>query len=344
MPTRRIPRERKDEEEERPRRSRARGRDDYEEPDEEEQYEEPRSRRRSRDDDEEEAPRRSRRSRSRDDDEEEEERPRRSRRSRDDEEEEEPRRGRRSRSRDDDEEEEERPRRGRSRSRDDDDDEPRPRGRRSRSRDDDEEEAPRKRREMKGGWGTAERAKDANADWATEVKLNSDEVVYKFLDDEPFVVYGQHWIDERKGKKSFTCLNDPDKRSKPGVCPLCDIGDKPRIFSAFNVLRLEGDDDPVLEVLTAAVRLTEQLKDKGNGKNGPLSEHYWGLSRSGKGNSTSYSQIPIKERDLKEDWDVEPLDDRDIEDFERDAYTGKTFPENPSSFRDLKEIAAEISE
>jgi hypothetical protein len=197
---------------------------------------------------------------------------------------------------------------------------------------------------MKGGWGTADRARDANSDWASEVKLTADEQVFAFLDDAPFVVYGQHWVDERKGKKSFVCLNDADQKSKPGVCPLCDIGDKPRVFSAFNVILLEEGNDPMLQVLTAATRFTTQLKDKNESRNGPLTKDYWGLSRSGKGNNTSYNIIPIKERDLKDDWGVEPLDDRDFEDLEKEMYTSRTYPENPPSYRDLKEIAEEIAE
>lgn len=318
--------------------------DDYDDRDDDGDYEEEKRSRRAKDDDDVDD-RPARRRRNRDDDDEEEERPKR-RRARDDDddedEDEKPRSKRRSR--DDDDEEEERPR-SRRRSRDDDDDEDRPRRSKRRSRDDDDEEEERpKRKAMKGGWGTADRAKDSNSDWAAEVKLSSDEVVYKFLDDAPFVVYREHWIDERKGKKSFICLNDPDVKPKPGVCPLCDIGDKGRIKSAFNVLLLEPDADPVLQVLVAPPTLTGQLKDKNEGSRGPLIEAYWGLSRSGKGSSTAYGIIPIKERDLEEDWDVEPLDDGDIEAFEEERYTSKTFPENPPSLRDLKEIAAEISE
>jgi hypothetical protein len=314
--------------------------DDYEDRDDDKDYEEPKRSRRERDEDEEEErPTRRRRSSARDEEEDEPRSRRSSRDDDDDEEEERPRR--RSRSRDDDEEDE-KPRRRRSR--DEDEDEPRGR-RRSRGRDDDDEEEEKpKRRSMKGGWGTADRAKDSNSDWASEVKLSSDEQVFKFLDDAPFVVYREHWIDERKGKKSFVCLNDPDVKPKPGTCPLCDIGDKGRIKSAFNVLLLEQDADPVLQVLVCGPTLTSQLKDKNDGKNGPLTEMYWGLSRSGKGSSTSYGMIPIKERDLVDDWDVEPLDDADIDELAEDAYTSKTFPENPPSLRALKEIAAEIEE
>lgn len=198
---------------------------------------------------------------------------------------------------------------------------------------------------MKSGWGAAERARDANSDWASEVKLSSDEQVFLFLDDSPFVVYGQHWIDERKGKKSFVCLNDVDARVKPGVCPLCDIGDKARPMAAFNVVLLEEKNDPTLQVLVCGPKMTGQLKDKNDSRQGPLTEGYWGLSRSGKGGNTAYGIIPIKERDLESDWGVEPPDDRDIEDLAKEeAYTSKTYPENPPSLRDLKEIAAEIEE
>jgi hypothetical protein len=285
---------------------------DYdEEVDDSEAYDEPRrSRRRARDDEEEETPRRSRR-RARDEEEEEEE--------------EAPRRSRRSRDEDDD----------------DDDDDRKSRKRSRRSRDDDDEDDERsKRPALRGGWAEAEKNK-TQGDWAKEVKLQNEEQVFKFIDDEPFVSYRQHWI-ERPGKKSFTCLDRPTDKDK--ICPLCSIGDdKPRSFNAFNVLRLEGDEEPTLEVLVAGVKLTEQLKAADKGRNGPLTEHYWAISRSGKGNSTAYNLIPVKERDLEDEWDVVPLDDDEIDEWVEKAYTPKTFPDYTSK-RDLNEIAAEIED
>lgn len=241
------------------------------------------------------------------------------------------------RSRREEPEEEERPTR-RRRAAAEEDEKP-ARGRRSR---DEDEEPAAKRRQMKGGWGTAEKAQAASGDWAKTSKLTSEEVIFKFLDDEPFVVFGQHWIQERPGKKSFICLNDVTGGGK-SECPLCDIGDKPRVFSAFNVLRLEPGEDPVLEVLQGGTRLTQALKDKNNGKDGPLTKPYWAINSSGKGTSTSYNVAAVKERDLEEDWDYIPLDEDELDDFSKDAYTSETYPDGLSSKRDLQEIVDEIA-
>lgn len=290
-----------------------------------------------RDDDQFEEERSTRRRRSRE--EPEDEAPRRSRRSRDDEPDDRddpPRRRRGSR----DEEEDEGSSRRRSRDDEGDDDDRRSR----RSRDDDRDDDRGRRPDVASGWDAADRNR-SQGDWANEVKLTNEEQIFKFLDDAPFAVYRMHWI-ERPGKKSFTCLDKATTPEADRICPLCDVGDTPTGKNAFNVLRLSGDNEPELEVLVVGVKLLGQLKDANKGRSGPLTKHYWGLSRSGKGNSTAYNLIPIKERDLddpQEGWDTLPLTEEEIEAWEAKAYTSKTFPDYTKK-RDLEEIAAEIED
>ena len=50
------------------------------------------------------------------------------------------------------------------------------------------------------------------------------------------------------------------------------------------------------------------LKDaNSNAKSGPLTNGYWALTRTGKLQSTSYVLNTIKERDLQEDWGIDPI-------------------------------------
>ena len=117
----------------------------------------------------------------------------------------------------------------------------------------------------------------------------------KFLEDEPFAVYEQHWIERPKGKKSFVCIGDN--------CPLCDVlGDKPRGKFAFNIFVLSGDVEGV-QILTAPPTLLRQLrKIAEDDRKGPLSREYWEVSRLGMGPTTSYNLNFVRGRDLEEEW------------------------------------------
>lgn len=190
--------------------------------------------------------------------------------------------------------------------------------------DDDEEDAEKPRSSRKRseapasggkGWGSYNKQKSESGDFPENLKVTDEAILIKFLDDEPFYVYRQHWI-ERSGKKSFTCLSDN--------CPLCDeLGDRPRLQVLFNVIDFTDADNPEVKVWTVGTRVAGALKNfAADKKTSPLNREnlYWSVSKSGKGSKTQYSINPVKERDLEEDWDIEPLTADDIEDFDGQAY------------------------
>lgn len=206
---------------------------------------------------------------------------------------------------------------------------------------DDEEETPRARArkadvntpKASGGWGAYTKQKSESGDFPENLKITDEQVLVKFLDDEPFVVYRQHWI-ERAGKKSFNCLENG--------CPLCDdLGDRSRLQVCFNVVDLSGD--PEVKIWTVGTRVAGQLKafsqDK---KTSPLNKEglYWGVSKTGKGSKTTYTITPVKERDLAEDWDLEPLTADEVEEFEGQAYGPDTVQYQTK--KQLREISDEI--
>lgn len=226
----------------------------------------------------------------------------------------------------DEDEEDERPARGvksaaRKARRDDDDD------------DDDEDERPRSTKAVRKGWGGAKRTKEMSSDFPEELKVGDEALLIKFLEDEPFASYRQHWI-EREGKKSFTCLEDD--------CPLCDIGDRPQGRYAFNILLL-SEGEPVNKVWVVGNRLEGTLenyaKDK---KTGPLTRLYWSVSRTGKGSNTQYNVSPVKERDLGEDWDVEPLEDDILAKYEKQCWDDSAV--SVQTRKQLQAIADEVSD
>lgn len=303
----------------------------------------------------EEEPRRGRRSREDDHD---EEPPRRGRRSRDDDDEadneEPPRRGRRSRDEPDEDEAPKSRRRARDESdeydKDADDDRPARSSRSSRSKDD-EDEAPRRGRGSRAeaspagrsggrGWKAfREKRETTTSDYVKNFKYPDEETLTKILDEEPFAVYTEHWLDELSGKKSFGCLSDLGEK-----CPLCSIGDKPKVYAFFNLLDLSNPDNPVVKPWRVAPTTMDQLeKYAESNKTSPLNRDdlYWSVHKSG-GGKAGRVQIhihPVKERDLLDDWDTDPLTPEELDEFE--LFTEKDVTEY-SSRKDLQEIADDL--
>jgi hypothetical protein len=156
---------------------------------------------------------------------------------------------------------------------------------------DDDDETP-KRRVVRSGWAGVEQTKVADSDYASRLKITDDPQIIKFIEDEPFASWRQHWL-ERSGQKSFTCLGDN--------CPLCNAGNKPTSRFAFNVALLSEGEDAVLKSFEIGVRVIGQLQNfHKEPRTGPLSKHYWAVSKTGKGASTVTNLQLVKERDLEE--------------------------------------------
>jgi hypothetical protein len=59
-------------------------------------------------------------------------------------------------------------------------------------------------------------------------------------------------------------------------------------------------------MLIAGSRLYQALHAAHFSPQGPLTKGYWAISRTGKMAATVYTITPIKERDLEEDWKINP--------------------------------------
>lgn len=147
------------------------------------------------------------------------------------------------------------------------------------------------------GWSAARKVQEkVSRQYATDFKFEEDVQLIKFLSAEP-MIFSQHWV-TRTGKKSFICLGTAD-------CPLCRTGNKADNKFAFSVVNLM-DEEPTVQLMTVGLRLCGQLeKLNKDPKTGPLDRMYWAVSKSGQGTKTSYSIVPVKERDLPEDWDLD---------------------------------------
>jgi len=189
------------------------------------------------------------------------------------------------------------------------------------------------------GWDAVRRAKSTKKDFQENLKIGDDEILIHFLEDEPYAVYRQHWIQEAEGRKSFSCLEED--------CPLCErLGDRPSARVLFNVAEMTAGG-PVVRTWSMGVRLAEKIETLGSkARTSPIDrlDLYWAVSKSGKGTSTEYNLEPIRaesEADL-EDWGVgEPLTAEELEDLRSQAA-------GPDAVRwdsreDLEELADELS-
>lgn len=84
----------------------------------------------------------------------------------------------------------------------------------------------------------------------------------KFLDDDFFHTFYQHFINEFKGEKrqmTFACHGENEDGET--ICPLCEIGDSPAFIALINVLNLDDPRNPVNEVWWAGPAAAGEISD-----------------------------------------------------------------------------------
>lgn len=165
--------------------------------------------------------------------------------------------------------------------------------------------APKHGTTVQAGWDAAAaflKSKDKSSAYPTNFKFSGQAQLVRFLEDGPFLVYEQHWID-REGRKSFVCLGDD--------CPLCNIaGDKPRARFGFNVVSL-SEETPEVQIMDVPKTMVQLLLSANDDpRRGPLTKYYWSVSRLGTGRETQYTLDRVKATDLAEEWglDAENVD------------------------------------
>ena len=196
---------------------------------------------------------------------------------------------------------------------------------------------------LRRGWSASQQVMEQGSDYAQALKVESDVQIIKFLEDDPYVSYARHWV-QRSGPngnttRPYVCLNSLGKD-----CPLCDIGDRPQSVSAFNVALLTDDGHALLRSWDVGVRVNGSLRNFATDqKIGPLTKGYFGVSKSGKGTSTSYQIIPIRsDNTLSEEWDVEMTPELEAEITTMEPYTADIIQIPKTS--EMKEIAAELAD
>ena len=196
--------------------------------------------------------------------------------------------------------------------------------------------------EIRGGWGASQETIDSTSNYAQTFRPNKDTQIIRFLEPKPYAAFRRHWIDRPGvGKRAYTCL-----RSVGRECPLCDVGDKPGAVTAFNVALLADDGEPSLKSWECAVKLTGVVKTYSNDpKIGPLTRPglYFAVQKSDtQQRQQSQTNVnPVRGRDLKEDYDLEPLTDAQVAKLLDRAYTADIVEVPPIAT--MEAVAAEFA-
>lgn len=152
--------------------------------------------------------------------------------------------------------------------------------------DDDDEDMDEGGEMVAAGWGGAEKLQNSVTPWAQNLKMAEETIVMKFLDDEPYASVATHWL-KKKGKRTYICLGKG--------CPLCEIGDSPKVTHCFNIVKLT-DGAPLAFTWDRGKRDLKNIEAKAKGaKTGPLSKMWYELERTGTGlNDTKYTLKEIR--------------------------------------------------
>lgn len=159
---------------------------------------------------------------------------------------------------------------------------------------------------------------------------SGDAVLVKFLQDEPFAAYNEHWCNwmPQGKKKSYICIKVD--------CPLCAIGDsRARYQEKWNVIDLSDIENPVNAVWTVGYRDSQRLKalDRGE-RSGPIGDDkiYYEVSRTGLEDRKNVvlsrivtSIAAVRQRTLEdpEGWNVEAFSSEELDEFRKKLFTAK---------------------
>jgi len=123
--------------------------------------------------------------------------------------------------------------------------------------------------------------------------------IVKFLDQNgPFAVYKQHFLQQKtEGKRSYISLGANDPLTTR-------LGSKPEEKRAFSIVNFSLPEGPQRQKLIATPRLWKSLHAAHFSPQGPLIKNYWALTRTGIKQTTAYNIVPVKGRDLVDDWNI----------------------------------------
>jgi hypothetical protein len=169
------------------------------------------------------------------------------------------------------------------------------------------------------------------------LSIEDGPIIIAFLEPEPFAHFFRHWVQTSEGRRGRVCIGDD--------CPLCNIGDSPKPVMLFNVVDMDDQQVNVWELGKDAAKKVEKRYDALEAKDKHLNDPgtYFAVARTKKSNGFyEYSVDPVKERDLEEDWNLQPLSDDDIEDLLGNLYGDEIV--KVSTISELREFADNLKD
>lgn len=202
-------------------------------------------------------------------------------------------------------------------------------------------------RAVDSGWGSAreERTESVKADF---LDLRDGRKLVKFLDAIPPVRFARHYV----GGRFHNCPESLGELPEGESCPLCDKGNRPSQAFLMNVLDLtEGPDNSGIwkvKTYTFGVEVRNQLlsflEDEHKFPSLDDEKWYWEI-KSVKDNATNRKStkiMPVKLRDLQDDYGIEPLTQDEFDEALEGRYDERSIFK---PFLDkLREIARSISQ
>jgi hypothetical protein len=189
------------------------------------------------------------------------------------------------------------------------------------------------------GWAAHRQHKQQKSGFAKEFRVTEgDERLIKFLDDEPFETYYRHWLRGVQGRQTYVCLGDD--------CPLCDVGDQPAFVVLFNIVDLTDGERETVSVWLASPNPAAAIEEFAfSDKHSPINRtnlYFSVTKKKGANGFFSYSLVPVKDRDLPDDWEMQPLTDMQLMELEKGRH-GSEFI-RPDTRQVLKEVAGQLEE
>jgi hypothetical protein len=189
------------------------------------------------------------------------------------------------------------------------------------------------------GWGAYSKAKEtakkSSFNSEDQLKVEDDPVLIKFLEDQPFESYYQHWVQRGKGKKrSWTCPGEDD-------CVLCDLGHAVRCLTLFNVIEIaDGKHTPKFWVCgkNAGDQVEEMALSK---RYSPINDDdlYFEVVRKEADFGYKYTLNPVRESELD---DAEVVSDEELDSALGALFTSGPNTVDPVDRAGLAECADEI--
>jgi hypothetical protein len=138
----------------------------------------------------------------------------------------------------------------------------------------------------------------------------------KFLQPEPITHYYEHWVPRANGKKRpYVCLGD--------VCAICGIGDRAKPVLLWNIVDMDDGLVKVWVLSKDPAKKVEECYDELADSDKTIDDFnsYFAVSKKkGDNNFISYKVEMKKRRDVEEDFDIEPLEEDEIEELLGEAY------------------------